>query len=568
VILKSFNKLFKLLSLNKKEISYLYTYALLIGLISLAIPLGIQTIVSLIIANQVSTSWYVLIIIVTLAVALIGVFQIMQLRISEYIQQHIFARASFVLASKVIRIKYSELYKNYFPETMNRFFDILTIQKGLSKILIDLVSSVLQIVFGLILLAFYHSFFVFFGIFVLAFFLLIFIILGPKALESSLNESKYKYEVVNWLQELARNVDTFKLNSNQKFHTHKIDNLVSKYISVRESHAKILIKQLLNVVVLKTLITLTLLLIGGVLVIEGEINIGQFIASEIIIVLVIGSVEKLIYVTETLYDVLTAVEKLSHVIDLKIETNKGRFSELGGENNEINLKLNSINYSIEEKSVLRDISLELPFKSIIGIMGYGGSGKTTLSKLICGLIDDFNGQFLINGITFSDINIDNYRGHIFYIDNSKDAIFKGSIIENITLGVNYDENELLKILTTVNLLSYTNTLKEGLKYPIQTSGSNLPSSIITKIILARCLFNKPKIIVINNELLTLNKTERDSIFNLLTANSRTWSLVLVSNSKNILMKTERIIVIKDGETLTNSPSQEILNNNLYTDLLN
>ena len=155
-------RLLGLLDLERKDIFQIFYYAIFSGLVSLSLPLGIQAIINLIQGAQISTSWIVLVILVTVGVVFSGALQLMQLRIIETIQQRIFTRASFELSYRFPKIKMNELRNYYPPELANRFFDTLTIQKGLSKILIDVPTAILQILFELILLSFYHPFFIIF----------------------------------------------------------------------------------------------------------------------------------------------------------------------------------------------------------------------------------------------------------------------------------------------------------------------------------------------------------------------------------------------------------------------
>ena len=269
-------RLIGLLQLEKRDIRQIFYYAVFGGIVALSLPLGIQAIINLIQGAQISTSWIILVIIVTLGVAFSGALQLMQLRIIETIQQRIFTRSSFELAYRFPKIKMAELRNYYPPELANRFFDTLTIQKSLSKILIDVPTAVLQIVFALILLSFYHPFFIIFGI----------LLLG---LETSLKESKNKYKVAHWIQEIARTVISFKLSGSTNLGLKKNDALVNDYLKSRESHFKILMLQFIQMISFKVVVTASLLLIGGALVLNQEMNIGQFVAAEIIIILVIAS---------------------------------------------------------------------------------------------------------------------------------------------------------------------------------------------------------------------------------------------------------------------------------------
>ncbi len=165
--LTAWQRFLGLLQMDRKDILHVFYYAIFAGLVSLTLPLGIQAIINLIQGAQISTSWIVLVIIVTLGVAFVGILQLTQMRIIENIQQKIFTRSSFEFAYRFPKIRMSELRNQYPPELANRFFDTLTIQKGLSKILIDFPTALLQIIFGLMLLSFYHPFFIIYGLLLL-----------------------------------------------------------------------------------------------------------------------------------------------------------------------------------------------------------------------------------------------------------------------------------------------------------------------------------------------------------------------------------------------------------------
>nr|HQU58760.1 ABC transporter transmembrane domain-containing protein [Saprospiraceae bacterium] len=292
--LRPLQRFFKLLELDRKDIYYIYVYAIFSGLIALSLPLGVQAVIGLIAGGAMSASLILLIVVVTVATALSGILKVMQLTVTETIQRRIFTRSAFDFAYRIPRLKMDKLTRYYPPELVNRFFDTLTLQKGLPKILMDFSTAVLQIAFGLILISFYHPFFVFFGLILIFILLAIFRFTGPGGLETSLKESKYKYEVAYWLEEIARAMSTFKLSGGSSFSLNKTDGLVYSYLDSRKKHFRILLFQYGNIVAFKTFITAGLLFLGSYLVIDNQINIGQFVAAEIVVILVMNSVEKLI----------------------------------------------------------------------------------------------------------------------------------------------------------------------------------------------------------------------------------------------------------------------------------
>lgn len=306
----TWNRFFSLLKIERKDILQIIYFAIFSGILSLSLPLGIQAIINLIQGAQISNSWVILVVLVTLGVGFMGALQIMQIRILETIQQRIFTRSSFELSNRFPQIQKS----NDRPELANRFFDTLGIQKGLSKILIDIPLVVIQIIFALILLSLYHPLFIVFGLVLVLLMLFVFRYTVRRGIETSIEESKQKYKVARWIQNVANS------NISPREATQKNNELLKHYLSARENHFSIIRLQLIKMTSFKVLITAGLLVIGGGLVLNQQMNIGQFVAAELIIILVIAAVEKLITSLETLYDTLTSIEKLGQVIDMVNDT--------------------------------------------------------------------------------------------------------------------------------------------------------------------------------------------------------------------------------------------------------
>jgi len=343
--------------------------------VNLSLPLGVQAIIGLIQAGMVSTSWIILSAVVTLGVLVGGVLQILQLSISEILQQRIFTRAAFEFTYRIPRFQNASIRGQYPPELINRFFDTLNVQKGLSKILMDFSASSLQILIGLILLSTYHPFFITFGVALIVVLIAILYYTGPRGLDSSMKESTYKYKIAHWLKEIARTMDTFKRAGHTELPLERTDELVNSYLEHRKRHWKVLIFQYANIVGFKAFVTLGLLIIGGLLVIQNEINVGQFVASEIVIILIINSAEKLILTMEPIYDVLTAVEKMSTVTDIPLEEDQGAMlfdtidTGMGA-----SLELKDLTYTSEDgsRAILNNINLNIPSGARAVITGPNG----------------------------------------------------------------------------------------------------------------------------------------------------------------------------------------------------
>ena len=543
------DRFYGLLKLERKDILQVFYYALFAGVLSLSLPLGVQSIVNLIQGAQISSSWIILVALVTLGVVFAGILQVMQMRIIETLQQRIFTRTSFELSYRFPKINMRELRNHYPPELANRFFDTLSIQKGLSKILIDVPTALIQIFFALSLLSFYHPFFILFGIALLSLMYFVFKITVRRGLETSLVESKQKYKVAHWIQEIARSVVSFKLSGNTNLALNKNDELVSDYLDAREDHFRVIKVQYIKMIAFKVIVTSGLLIIGGVLVLNQQMNIGQFVASEIIILLVIASVEKLIVSLETLYDILTSTEKLGEVVDMEIEPQEGKtpdFSEA------MHLELNEVGYQVKDRDlpILTDIQISIPQKEVVLIKGASGSGKSSLLRLLAGVNLPTQGSIFVNQDNLKAIQLTHYRLHLG-MSLADEAPFEGTLRENLTFGnTTVSATQIREITSIVGLNAFIKSQPLGLDTIIYPEGKRLSSTDTKKILLARAILKQPRVLLLEDPLDDLTPQETKQIIDYLCLPEHPWSIVVVSNNPYWEEKCHQTLTLAEGKIIS------------------
>lgn len=557
----------RLLHNHKHEVTSIFVYAFFSGIIYLSLPLGIQAVINLIQGAQVSTSWVVLTILIIAGIATTGFFLIMQLIISENIQQKIFASSAFDFAYRLPRIKSEATDKYIVPELVNRFFDTLTIKKGVSKILLDYSVAIMQVIFGLLLLSLYHPFFITFSILSIALIYLIFRFTAKEGLSTSIVESKYKYNLVHWLEEIGRSTKSFKLAGSTELPLVKTDKITANYLKARKAHFRILLLQFICLITFKVVLVAGFLIIGGLLVLNQQMNIGQFVAAEIIILMIVASVEKLLTGSETFYDVLTSMEKLGEVTDLPLENEPGHAFV---PNEGISLEVSNLAYCYPgaKANTLNNITFKVPAGQKIGIAGYIGSGKTLLLDLISGLYSEVTGSITYNDFPLSNLNIAALRNLIGY-SSSENDVFEGTIYENISMGRDkISLKDVLKACELVDLLGYVQSLPDGFDTMLLSVGKALPQSVKLKIILARCIAKKPKLILLDDNLSQLDTITRKNFLEHLLDKHRGWTVIAVSNDQEILKLLDRVMVIDKGEIIAEGSFNELKKKLWANDLFN
>lgn len=535
-------RFFKLLNQDKKDIIYLYLYAICNGIINLSLPIGIQAIMGLVLAGRLSTSWGILTLIVVMGVAVAGLFQIMQLYIVEILQRRLFARAAFDFAFRIPKLNIKELGNSYLPELVNRFFDTISIQKSLSKILIDFSTSILQIIFGLILLSLYHPIFIAFGLVLLLLLFLVIYLTYKPALKTSIEESNHKYEMAFWLTELARSLPTFKLNTNSDLNLQRTDKIVDKYVNSRKQHFKVLLSQYSGIIGLKTLVTAGLLIVGAILLISNSITIGQFVAAEIVIILILNSSEKLIMSMEAIYDTLTAMDKIGRVTDINIE--KDIETEITLDPND---KIGITAKDLEILSIRNDttINQHVNFNVIPGkhvcITGETGSGKSSILKILSTNIDNYTGSVLFNDIPLKSLDINKIRKDISCIDDNQE-IFYGTIYENITLGrKDIPFKNVVDVTKKVGLAKLVDNLPDSYQHLILNSEHVFSGTDRVRLFLARTMISNPKLVLTEDIFSSLKPENSSLLLDTLFEYCKDKTLIIVSNNEQVIRRCDSVI---------------------------
>ena len=494
-LVKAIRNFWSILSIDKKDVSAVYFFAILGGLIQLSLPLGIQTIMTLVMANQVTASIVVLIIIVVLGVFLNGLLQIRQMQVIERIEQKIFVRYSLEFADRLPRLNIEKLDNYYLPELVNRYFDTVSLSKGIEKILLDIPGAIIQVVFGLTLLSFYHPVFIVFGAVLLFIVIIIVRFTSPKGLETSIEASDYKYKIAAWFEEMARGIKSFKYSKGTSLHMHKTDKLVTNWLDARISHFRILLTQYWSFILFKVIIVATMLIIGVALVISTEITVGQFIAADIVIILILNSVEKLIASLDKIYDALTSIQKLSKVVESETET--GGTIDLQPADKGVSIEFKNVHYTYPDGvKVLNGLNLSVAPGQLVCIYGPSGSGKSSIIRMLTGAFKNYEGSIMLNDIPLGNYTLASLREQTGLLLNQQD-IFNGTIWENVTMGnPSVTHKEVATLAGIVDLQQFIQSGKDGFETQLDPQGKRLPQRIRHSILLLRALVGQHRLLLL------------------------------------------------------------------------
>ena len=553
---------------ERREILTVFFYATLSGGLSLILPLAVGGIVQIVQGRLYLQPVIVLISFVVLGTIIAGVLQIGILKVVERIQQRVFARMALEFAFRIPRLRYAASLESNLPEQMNRLFEAIAIQKGVQKLLLDVPTALLTIVFSLLLLTLYSPWF---SVFAVAVTVAVWFVIrwsGPEGLETSIVESKYKYKAVHWLGEIARAFHAFKYAGDSTLPVERMDDVVTGYLKYRRKHFAVIVKQTMALIGFKTFITAAVLIIGATLVQTNRLLLGQFVAAEVVIITVLAGVEKLITSLATVYDVLTSVDKSGHVADLPLEVRGGLAPvHVPGVGVSILAKDLRYRYPSARSAAIDGVSLRIDPGERVAIMGSDGAGQSTLLKLLGGLIDDYDGTIRFDGVTLRDLDRPALRARIGQMLSWTD-LFDGTVEENISVGrAHITPRDVRDALDDLSLTDEIQQLPQGIQAEITNAGRTLPTHLASKLLVAQGLVGRPRLIVFDDYFQNLDAASRNLIIKVLTDRNRPWTVITVSHDPQLLAAFDRVIVLEKGRIVREGPFSELRDDPMCRGLL-
>ena len=431
------------------------------------------------------------------------------------------------------------------PELVNRFFDVLTMQKGAATLLADGLAVAFGMLGGLIILGFYHPVLLAFDLILLVGLVFILLVLGRGGTESAIQESIAKYDVAAWIEEMVRHPTTFKMAGGPTFAGQTELGLTRRYLQHRKTHFKVVFREHIGALALAVFALTALLGIGGLLVINRQLTLGQLVAAELIVAGVASSFEKLGKVMETYFDLVAGADKLGHLVDLPLERTEGE--ALPAYDQGVRVQLRDVKYEYENGTKALDgVNLEIYPRARVAIVGGNGAGKSTLVDILYGLREPTGGAVDINGVDLRDLGKDTLRNQVAVVKGTE--IFAGTIEDNVKVGRPFVSHaDVRAALEKVGLWESIAAMKDGLRTVIQTGGRPLSEGQARRLNFARAMAGKPKLLVIDEPLESLDDNDRRAIVYALVDPKASWSLVFTQRPREVLKFCERVYVMRHGK---------------------
>jgi len=532
----------QLLALDRQDIGVIVVYGVALGLLSLAVPVAVQSLVNTVAFGSLVQPLVVLTVLLAVALTGAAILRALQVRVAEMLQRRLFVRIVTEIGARLPRVSGTALRDANGPELLNRFFDVFTIQKSVAALLLGGVDAVLIALVGLTVLAFYHPVLLAFDLVLIVGAVLVLIPLGRGGTGTSVAESKAKYAVAGWLEEMARHPLSFKLAGGEQLARTQVETLAKSYLDKRDRHFRIVFRQLIGAFSIEVIASVALLAVGGLLVIERQLSIGQLVAAELIVTAVVASIAKLGGKVETFYDLVAAVDKLGEILDLPLERPDGEIlpPDSGAT---LGLVLENVEVDREDDLDPLHVSLRVEPGERVSIDGTERD-TAALVDSIFGLRSPSAGVIEMDGHDVRDLALRELRSRVSLVRGAE--IFSGSVLDNLRVAnPELTAEQAWEALGRVGLAAAVKSLPSGLQTPILRDGAPLSRSQAIALTIARAVAARPSLLILDR---TLDRIDPDAgirIADCLSA-MRDSSLLIVSEDSAIGRRMDRQLHIPDA----------------------
>lgn len=537
------SRLFSILRPERQDLWTVIAFALFVGILSIASPIAVESLVNTVAFGSLLQPVLVLATILFVFLAFLAAITGLQTYVVEILQRRLFVRVAADLSYRIPRAKSTALDELHFPELVNRFFEVVTLQKGTAYLVLDGITIVLTTLVGMTVLAFYHPWFLGFDVLLLGTVALGVYVLGRGALDNSVKESKQKYRLAAWLEEMARCNVAFRHSGAADFGADRASFLASDYLHARQSHFRLVFRQILFLLLLQAVAATITLGFGGWLVIQGQLTLGQLVAAELIVSAILVSLTKLGKHLDGFYDLLAGVEKLGRLFDLPIERQSGvlHLDSPGG----ATIELTDVQCKLRGRAIFRrPLSAQIAAGSIAALVGPPGSGKSVLLDLLFALRDTSDGHIEVDDTDPADVSPEVLRRRVALVRAGE--VFAGTLSENIYLGrSNVSHHELRSTLKEVGLLEQALRLPQGLETPLGSNGHPLSSTQQSQLLLARALVRSPKLLLIDGVLDGLGEKTIKHVFQHLRKRPNC-TVIVATNSELIARECDSRLDLQMG----------------------
>ncbi|MEC8418998.1 MAG: ABC transporter ATP-binding protein, partial [Pseudomonadota bacterium] len=456
-----------LFSLLKPESGFFWVaiaYGVAISLMTLAVPIAVQTLINSI-ANIGSTRAVVILAVVLfLTLFISGIFSALRMRVMEFYERKVYARLTSQLGLKTIMAPHSFFEGRQNVSITQRYFDIMTLQKNIPSLMIDGFALVLQMLVGFTLVSFYHPALFAFNVVLLMTMYAVWKIWGRGAKRTAIELSHAKYDSAKWLHDIASAHEFFKSADHVEYAGRSTEGFINNYVKKHKAHFHYTFSQVVMFLLMYAISSAALLGIGGVLVVQGELSIGQLVAAELVMSAVFLGLSRFTQYLKLYYELYGAAEKLGGALKIPQEDLHSDSVAVPASSKLVFNKV-TLAYGADKCEV--DVTLEP------GTQYFVTSDKSWVQKQLLGYLKKYErvpaGDILLGNLSLNDYDTHELRQAVTILDRS--LIIEVSIERYLKLAQpEASHADIRHALEEVEMHKVIDALPEGLQTKVSVLG--------------------------------------------------------------------------------------------------
>ena len=526
------SRLGAILHLERQDVLMIFALALGVGLLSIVTPAAIEALVNVVAFGVLLWPVIVLALLMLAFLCFAAVLRAMQVLAVEYMQRRIFARTANAFATRFAKAEIESFDGRNPTDIVNRFFEVASEQKALATLLVEGTSVVMITIVGLGVLSFYHPYLLTFGLVMIALIAFLLGVLGLNGVSTAIDESYAKFDVAAWLEEIAKCPHTFRFGRGGSVAIERANQLTTDYIEQRRAHFRIIWRQTLFALLLEAIASTVLLGLGGWLVINQQLNLGQLVAGELIVTLVLTALSKSGKYLEIFYELQASLDKLAVIEELPLEPTGGELLPDRAEPMRFRAEIH------------RDGTAAKPLEASPGervaIVGTSGCGKSFLLETLALLRVPHGGLLEFDGIDARSLDRAGTRLRIALVGHAE--TFAGTVAENVRVGRGeLTAGDVREALEMVGLGERVARLPKGVASPLASDGLPLSSNELLRLSVARAIAGKPRLLLIDGMLDGLDMADCPELITSLFERTNLWTLVVVTSRDDITRRCDRTV---------------------------
>lgn len=524
-------------------------YGVGISLLSLSFPISVQMLINTVANIRLATPLIVLSGAMFVLLLASGLLNALRIHLMEIYGRRFYAR----LVSEIsLRSLYAQ--NPFFADAgradlFNRYFDIVTIQKTIPNLLVGGFTVVLQAVVGFIVVSLYHPFFLVFNLIVVGVAWAIWTIWGSQAINTGVALSHAKYDTAKWLEDLGGANGFFKSDRHIAYALEKTDSRTADYIEAHRRHFVQTQAQTVAYILLYATGSAALLGLGGWLVIQGQLSLGQLVAAELILSAVFLSFAQITTYLKGFYDLCAAIDELSLFLDVKQEEPRGAFAPPGGA---ADLQFDRVGGDARGQQAL--LNFAIPGGSHVMAVASTHGVQRLFTNLLKRHVSPAGGMITFGGADILDTEVHALRRQIIALD--RPTIVQMTIREYLRLACeDADPEQSLEAIRAAGLGPIVGQLPDGLDTQLASTGWPLSVAETMQMKLAGALLARPRLLILNQLYDTVPEGALRGALDFLSRRAQTTVIYFSNRSRNpcfsnfLFLDHQRQVFMRDFDGL-------------------